>query len=83
MSLSEDQLFKLLYENLEAEEVGGIPVYEAALACLRNEDVLREWELYLEETRQPLERVGDAQPEFGVANPNTEAPLEKVARLGA
>lgn len=40
----------LLYQALETE-IGGINVYTAALTCAINEDLSKEWEGYLDETK--------------------------------
>lgn len=44
------QLEELLYQALETEQ-GGIEVYETALTCAVNDDLRKEWQGYLDETR--------------------------------
>lgn len=44
------QLEQLLYQALETEQ-GGIKVYNTAISCAVNDDLRKEWEEYLEETR--------------------------------
>lgn len=44
------QLHELLYQALETEQ-GGIKVYEMALKCVQNKDLQKEWEEYLDQTR--------------------------------
>lgn len=44
------RLEELLYQALETEQ-GGIKVYNAAISCAVNEDLRKEWEEYLEETK--------------------------------
>lgn len=44
------QVTELLLQALETER-GGIQVYTAAIAAAQNEDLRKEWEDYLEETR--------------------------------
>lgn len=44
------QLEELLYQALETEQ-GGIKVYNTAISCAVNDDLRKEWEEYLEETR--------------------------------
>ncbi len=44
------QIEELLYQALETE-IGGLSIYETALACAVNEDLKKEWRGYLEETR--------------------------------
>ena len=48
--MDKDQLHALLYEALETEK-GGVLVYETALRCAINDDLVEEWEEYLEQTR--------------------------------
>ena len=45
------QVRELLHQALETER-GGIQVYETALQCAVNEDLRKEWEEYLEQTRR-------------------------------
>jgi hypothetical protein len=44
----------LLYRALETEN-GGVQIYETALKCVVNPDLKKEWEEYLEQSRQALE----------------------------
>ena len=44
------QVNELLYQALETE-LGGVQVYETALRCAVNEDLHKEWNEYLDETR--------------------------------
>lgn len=50
------QLDELLYQALETE-LGGVQVYETALRCAVNEDLRKEWNGYLDETRKHVEIV--------------------------
>ena len=45
------QVRELLHQALETER-GGIQVYETALQCAVNEELRKEWEEYLEQTRR-------------------------------
>ena len=45
------QLDELLLQALETER-GGIAVYETAIKCAINDDLRKEWEEYLEQTRR-------------------------------
>ena len=49
-ALDRDQLHALLCEALETEE-GGVLVYETALQCAINDDLRKEWEEYLSQTK--------------------------------
>ena len=44
------QLRELLLQALETER-GGIQIYENAIKCAVNDDLKKEWQEYLEETR--------------------------------
>ena len=46
----DEQFGELLYQALETE-LGGVQVYEAAVTCAVNEDLKKEWQKYLEQTR--------------------------------
>jgi rubrerythrin len=50
MGMNQEQINELLLQSLE-HEMGGIQVYETALRCVLNDDLRKEWETYLEETR--------------------------------
>lgn len=47
----EAQVTELLYQALETE-IGGERVYERALDAVQDDDLKREWQKYLDETRQ-------------------------------
>jgi hypothetical protein len=62
--MNDQQYRELMYQALETE-IGGQLVYEAAIACARNEDLREEWTKYLDETRthetilrETFERIG-------------------------
>ena len=44
------QVTELLYQALETE-LGGVQVYETALRCAINDDLMKEWTEYLDQTR--------------------------------
>jgi rubrerythrin len=44
------QIEDLLYQALETE-IGGVAVYQNAIRCARNADLKKEWQEYLEQTR--------------------------------
>jgi rubrerythrin len=48
--MNQEQVIDLLLQSLEHER-GGIKVYEAALRCVLNADLRKEYEKYLDETR--------------------------------
>jgi rubrerythrin len=76
------QLKELLLQAYEHEK-GGVLVYETALKCAVNEDLGREWNEYLEQTRRHVRIVGDALTALGI-DLYTETPGRQVVRyLGA
>jgi rubrerythrin len=50
------QVNELLYQALETE-LGGVQVYETALKCAINDDLRKEWQEYLKETRTHVDVV--------------------------
>ena len=78
MPVEEKQLHDLLYQALETE-LGGVQVYEAALASADNNDLRKEWEHYLEQTRHHVELVEGALRAFGL-DPAAETPGRDVVR---
>jgi ferritin-like metal-binding protein YciE len=78
MSVDEEQVHELLFQAYETE-LGGVQVYEAALACARNEDLRSEWEHYLDQTRHHVELVEDSLRSFGL-DPEQETPGRQVVR---
>ncbi|MBA3572373.1 MAG: hypothetical protein H0W34_10455 [Pyrinomonadaceae bacterium] len=51
MAIKRKQVNELLYQALETEQ-GGIKVYETAVKCAVNDDLKKEWNEYLEQTRE-------------------------------
>ena len=51
-----DQVEELLLQGLETE-LGGVEVYSMAVACAQNEDLRKEWEKYLDQTRNHVDIV--------------------------
>jgi hypothetical protein len=77
----EAQLQELLYQALETE-IGGIFVYETALTCAVNEDLRKEWEDYLEQTRTHREVLLNVFSELGL-DPGRQTPGRQiVAHMG-
>ena len=78
----EKQLHELLYQALETER-GGIKIYETALTCVQNQDLKREWQEYLEQTRIHEEVLLTVFKVLGL-KPETQTPgREVVAHIGA
>ena len=76
--IAESQLHELLYQALETE-LGGMQVYRTALTCASNEELIEEWQRYLEETERHVEIVRGLVDAFGL-DPDTETPGRKVVR---
>jgi hypothetical protein len=77
--LDKNQLHALLYEALETEK-GGVLVYETALRCAINEDLIEEWDKYLEQTRRHVDVLTTTLKKLGL-NPDQETPGRNVVRL--
>ncbi len=75
---NQEQIEELLYQALETE-VGGVQVYETALKCAINEDLKKEWQGYLEETRRHVEIVQHVFEGVGL-DPNIDRPGRRVVR---
>lgn len=52
--MNQENLNELLLQAMETEQ-GGEKIYEKALECAQNEDLRKEWEKYLTETREHQE----------------------------
>lgn len=70
------QVNELLLQSLEAE-LGGVKVYETAVSCAVNDDLRKEWEKYLEETRRHVEVLTALCTNVGL-DPETVTPGRKV-----
>ena len=76
--MEKEQLHGLLYQALETEQ-GGIKIYTKALECVQNEDLKKEWEEYLEQTRNHERIVLEMFEKIGL-DPVVETPGRKVCR---
>jgi rubrerythrin len=72
------RLSGLLLQALETE-LGGVQVYKAALECVQNGDLRKEWRKYLSQTERHVEIVRDMLDELGV-DPEQEDPGREVVR---
>ena len=70
------QLNELLYQALETE-LGGVKVYETAIRCAVNDDLLKEWKEYLAQTRTHVEVMMRVMETLGL-DPATQTPGRKV-----
>jgi rubrerythrin len=71
------QLTELLQQMLETE-LGGVSVYETALGCVVNEDLEKEWEEYLDQTKRHVEILQTLFETLGVPDKDTDG--RKVVR---
>ena len=76
--MKDTQVRELLYQALETE-IGGVQVYTTALRCAENEDLKKEWEEYLEQTKNHVTIVEDVLTKLDL-DPNEETPGRKVVR---
>jgi rubrerythrin len=77
--MNDEQLAILVYEALETE-LGGVQVYESAIECALNEDLKKEWERYLEQTRRHVTVVEDLCLKLSL-DPSKETAGRQVVRL--
>ena len=76
--MKDEQIQELLYQGLETE-LGGVQVYTTALRCVENDDLKKEWEEYLEQTKNHVRIMEDVLTQLDL-NPNEETPGRKVVR---
>jgi rubrerythrin len=76
--MNEPQFAQLLGQSLE-HEIGGVQVYEAALECVTNDELRKEWQKYLDETRSHVEILAAVCEELGIAV-DDDAPGRAVVR---
>lgn len=76
--MEKKQLHELLYQALETER-GGAKIYETALRCVQNNDLRKEWQEYLGETRHHERVVLDLLDKLGI-DPDVETTGRKVVR---
>ena len=79
--MNREQVEELLYQALETE-LGGVQVYETAVRCAINQDLNKEWQKYLEETRHHVEVMTSVLGEFQL-DPQTETPGRAIVRMKA
>lgn len=80
-ALDTEQVHELLYQALETE-LGGIQVYENAIACAVNEDLKKEWTKYLSQTKNHREILLSVCEQLGL-DPAAQTPgRQVVAHLG-
>ena len=73
-----ETVFDFLCEALE-NEIGGVQVYETALRCAREVDLRKEWQRYLEETKEHVEIYRNLCADLGI-DPDQESPGREIVR---
>jgi rubrerythrin len=63
--MKNEQVHELLYQALETE-LGGVQIYTTAVQCAQNEDLKKEWEEYLEQTRNHVNIVQETMTTLGL-----------------
>ena len=76
--MKDEQVRELLYQALETE-LGGTQVYKTALRCVVNDDLKKEWEEYLEQTKNHVRIVENVFSRLGL-DTETETPGRLVVR---
>lgn len=69
---------EFLLEALETE-LGGVKIYETSLRCVRNKDLKKEFEKYLEQTQEHVQIYTDLLEALGI-DTEIEAPGREVVR---
>lgn len=68
----------LIYQALETE-LGGVDIYRTALECARDDDLTREWEKYLDETKDHVEILREVMSDLQL-DPEKDTPGRTVVR---
>lgn len=72
---------EFLLEALETE-LGGVKIYETSLRCVRNKDLKKEFEKYLEQTQEHVQIYTDLLEALGI-DTEIEAPGREVGNCSA
>lgn len=78
MATKNTQLNELLLQALETEQ-GGIKIYETAIRCAVNADLRKEWNEYLDQTREHERILQETIEKIGL-DPAAETPGRQVVR---
>lgn len=73
-----DGFLALMYQLLETE-LTGVKVYETALTCVVDEDLKREWQKYLGETKRHVEIAQSLLEDLGL-DPSADIPARVPVR---
>lgn len=77
-TLNTNHVTELLYQALETEK-GGVQIYTTALRCALNEDLKKEWNKYLEQTKAHVQIVSDVLKGMNL-DLEVETPGRKIVR---
>jgi rubrerythrin len=72
------QVEELILQSLE-HEIGGVQIYEKAVACAVNPDLQSEWQEYLKQTQSHVQALESVCQALGI-DPKKEIPGRKVVR---
>jgi len=76
--MNNKQLAELLLQSLE-HEVGGVRIYEKAVTCAANDNLRKEWQKYLEQTRHHVDVLTRVCKALKL-DPEAETPGREVVR---
>lgn len=76
--MKKEQRDELLYQALETE-MGGVQIYTTAVSCAVNEDLKKEWNEYLEQTKHHVDVVTGLFTALGL-DTKTETPGRLIVR---
>ena len=76
--MNQERLNELLLQSLEHER-GGVKLYTAALACAQRDELRKEWNEYLEQTRTHVQALEKVCRKLGL-DAERETPGRKIVR---
>jgi rubrerythrin len=76
--MKQAQMHELLYQAYETEQ-GGVQVYETAVRCAKNADLKKEWQEYLDQTKNHVRIVEELMTKLGL-DPTKETPGRMIVR---
>src|SRR5687768_5810477 len=76
--MKQAQMHELLYQAYETEQ-GGVQVYETAVRCAKNADLKKEWQEYLDQTKNHVRIVEALMTKLGL-DPTKETPGRMIVR---
>jgi ferritin-like metal-binding protein YciE len=79
--MEDAQVKELVLQSLQ-HEMGGVKVYEAALSVAQNEDLKKEWQKYLQQTRKHVQVLEEVARAMELDPQQTSPGREIVAALG-